>query len=390
MARSKDRKPNDNKKTDEDFRELIAKDARFREFIKIIDLVSIMAAEKSYTNVLPKLGEIFCSRRFFIPKEYSGPNPEEESDDDDATGIWRKSKKCDVTTGEGRNWFWMNLLRRWIGLAPDVVLKQLKSTPYIQCYQANKVTDQFDKVDREQRKPDYFEDYVKLTDFAEYVEKVERIYQLPLPLPSRLYFDDSRPSSDNVAESPYVFLQEGPSWTITYEGKTVRGLTGKGFAIIHYLVSNKGKTFSIADLAREFDKVEYRMATDSANIIEDKSMIEGLESPLEKLKHAYGELKNDLRKAEDANDLPRIEKAKHELQEFEKHAAQDLNIHGKTRKFSNETFKAKDRIRRRIERALDILKQHDENTYLHFRRVLSPINSFFHSYNPDRPINWHT
>jgi hypothetical protein len=44
------------------------------------------------------------------------------------------------------------------------------------------------------------------------------------------------------SKARYAFYSEGPTWTITFDGKTLRGLRGKGFEYLHHLVSNKNQS----------------------------------------------------------------------------------------------------------------------------------------------------
>ena len=63
----------------------------------------------------------------------------------------------------------------------------------------------------------------------------------------RQIYDIHRKESLN--EAKFAFYPEGPTWTITYDGETIRGLRGKGFQYLHYLVANQNKQFFSSDLA---------------------------------------------------------------------------------------------------------------------------------------------
>jgi DNA repair exonuclease SbcCD ATPase subunit len=121
---------------------------------------------------------------------------------------------------------------------------------------------------------------------------------------------------------------------------------------------------------------------DSDDIIYGDSMKE--------LKDNYHYLKRELQKAEDDNDLSRIDLIKKQLNDFNKQLATYFTKDKKSRRFINDTIKAKNRLSKRIERALNFIKKYDENTYRHFYNALRPINSFLQSYIPDRNIDWHT
>lgn len=211
-------------------------------------------------------------------------------------------------------------------------------------------------------------------------------------------------ADQNIVTPAYVFRNEGPSWTIIYEGITFRGLKGKGLEIIHYLVRHKGKDFRTSDLSKEFDKTtvaeEKKFATDESSsedgrrfdemksqdvddIIDDKTKTE--------VQDYRNRLFQELREAQDNNNIPRIEEIEQEIESLDEYLIASLKRSGKSQQFINETMRVKNRICKRIERALQHLeKRPNKNTYLHFKRALSPINSFFQSYRPDRHIDWLT
>ena len=52
------------------------------------------------------------------------------------------------------------------------------------------------------------------------------------------------------AEARYSFYNEGKGWRITFDGKTLSSLTGKGFQYLHYLVSNPNKELGHFELSK--------------------------------------------------------------------------------------------------------------------------------------------
>ena len=206
-------------------------------------------------------------------------------------------------------------------------------------------------------------------------------------------------------ESLYVFCQEGPAWRITYEGKTLRGLRGKGFGYIHYLVSRKGEQFHTEELA-QLDGVivndyvsslpntshQYDNSSVSSQKakedIDSRDMVYGRSR--EELEEHWIYLQKELSQAEESNDPGRIEKAESELRNFEEYVVKYFGKGGKVRKFRNESTRNKDRVTKSIERALNTIRKHHENTWQHFYRSLRPINSFRLSYTPNKDLDWHT
>ncbi len=62
---------------------------------------------------------------------------------------------------------------------------------------------------------------------------------------------------DRVAmeEAKYAFYAEGPTWTITFNGNTTRGLKQRGFKYIEYLTRNQHKEFH-TDYLSELDGID--------------------------------------------------------------------------------------------------------------------------------------
>lgn len=206
-----------------------------------------------------------------------------------------------------------------------------------------------------------------------------------------------------LEKSRYAFYGEGPTWTIIYDGRTIRGLKGKGFEFIYFLVCRKQKVFRTDELAYEVEKLPtdqvapsalYSTGHDSRDEkkhkpkVDHKAMIYG--DALEELKKHRNDLLAELREAEETNDPGLIHQATKSLDEFEEYVVQYLGKNGKTRAFQDESKRTKDRIAKSIERALKSIKKHDEDVWRHFKSALQPTNSFLQSYRPQTDISWQT
>ena len=214
------------------------------------------------------------------------------------------------------------------------------------------------------------------------------------------------PRENDDIDQPYVFKKEAPTWRIHYEGAKLNGLRCNGFELFYYLVVNAEKIFHTEELSQEIDKILINKGIDIGSLelghdqIDDNHRKKGKKTvdvnakiygnSLEQLKKYRLYLQAELREAKSDNDPGRIEKYKQESTEFNKHCTAFIKLRGQSRNEIDQTFTNKNRLCKRMERALNELKKHDEKTYLHFKNSLSPINSFFQSYNPDRPINWYT
>jgi hypothetical protein len=203
---------------------------------------------------------------------------------------------------------------------------------------------------------------------------------------------------------PYIFQQTGPTWKITYQGKPLSGLKGKGFKYIHFLVKNSMKKYHIDEIVKEVDKIDPvninrpgKTITDNTSRNYENKKKKGTDhrdivygNAKDKIKEEWNNLEEELRKAKEDNDLPRIKKAERNLEKFKKCAYELFRPSGKSRQFSDETTKAKDRISKSIKRALDNIEKYDKSTWRHFKSALDPIHSYYLSYTPDRHVNWLT
>jgi hypothetical protein len=371
-------------------------------YIALDHLVYVLAKETLYTDVLPELWKKYeCDLR----------NP-------------RTPK---VARARDRIGTWKALLYRWAFRTVAGVRSEFKiSAPPLPLHGYDKETG--DLIDYDMQKMDG-PSFVRLDDLKSYFEKT-----IGLPLPSRLFhhkqpnkqlkgglshekfktllvppiIEKSGRKRDGLAtplpvrgDHGNVFRREGPLWTITYEGKTLKGLRGKGFEVIHFLVQNKNKVFGVIELCQEIDKMDAIIKSSSDNFYLENghkiSVKEGVDGrdiiygkPFQELKDHLADLKEELHEAEENADIGRIERAERDLDDFERHMSLYFGKDGKSRKFSDEFMKIKERIRKNLAWALNKIKEQDGDTYLHFYNALRPLKSNFYSYRPDRDIDWLT
>lgn len=297
------------------------------------------------------------------------------------------------------------LRERWQVDKTDII--KMARQEAITCLPEYFIGREIDEVTKRLMKNDFAhrdidEYYCLKSEIEEYEENHPRL----APPNSKNMQPDTPPfslDSTRVVAGGYAFLKKGPSWTITYEGSELNGLRGKGFEIIHFLVSNKTKLFNINDLIKEFVKSDSingpqteRGELDEMNQKQDvdKEYVDvdsmSDDEAINEYKSQYNFLRAELAKAQANNDLGRIKNAVEQLDKFQKQMATIINKSGKSRFFGNNIIRAKDMFRQRLKRALNTIKKDDENIWRHFYNSLRPINSFFHSYRPDRDIDWLT
>jgi len=214
----------------------------------------------------------------------------------------------------------------------------------------------------------------------------------------------THPERESVPEHPYAFYQEGPTWKITYEGKTLRGLKGNGFKYIHYLLCNRNKQFHTDELA-ELDgimpndpkqedyestaPIQGRPSLGSAGWVDHRDMTYGRAK--QELKDHWRDLRKELEEATKFNDPCRIEKAERDLHEFERFSGEYEGKGREVRKFMDQSTRTKNRISKSIERALNTIKKHDpKKIWPHFYNALKPVNDYKQSYRPNADLDWKT
>ncbi|MFO7553844.1 MAG: hypothetical protein R6W88_01455, partial [Desulfobacterales bacterium] len=209
---------------------------------------------------------------------------------------------------------------------------------------------------------------------------------------------------DASVEPQYAFYSEGPTWTITFDGKTIRGLRGKGFKYIHYLVRNKFKDYSHEDINQldgievnhigikesSSPKVGSQKVTNKKRIIHHRTMIHGQSA--KEIKRKYKELKESLADAEREEDPIEIQMAQEEYDKFSGIFYEYFYGNGKVKKFKTEQKKIRDRIAKNMKEALNEIKKYDsthkQRIWNHFNDVFGGIYASSISYRPNPDIDW--
>lgn len=365
----------------------IVDDAKRFGYIQLDHLYSVLAHEKECTSYIQKLWDKY---RLITRK---GAHPFIRHERKNAFYLNKMTENNEAS----RKLAWWNLFQVFIfenlsgaGFAlPDQ--KKYKSPLYVFDSESKK----YKECVRDQCP--YDSSYVKLQDLKDYFSNV-----LQIPFSALLYDKEKDESKSDFltnrkesSECQYAFKKTGPTWSITYEGKVLSGLKGNGFEHIHYLIQHPRKVYTTNELAginatptgnakretnNKIDGYRKSRRNDSVSGIGDKQN--------RKLKEEWNRLAQEVREAENSKDQYRIQQANEELKKFKKLAADFLKPNGKLAR--SEDVKIRDRITKAISRAINSLKTNDENTYMHFKKSLSPIKSFILSYNPDREINWLT
>jgi hypothetical protein len=224
--------------------------------------------------------------------------------------------------------------------------------------------------------------------------------------------DDLRATEKKLNESEerpdatrYGFYKEPRTWTIIFDGTPIGNLTSIGFLYIHFLVSRPREKFTVRDLGKLTNEPEI------IHVDPTKEASEEDESDAKKYpRRKNGEGSDDrdylhrleihLATIEDqiqgagAYDGPDFDREK--LESDKEKIQQEINMlksrirYGKDQDEENsENAKLKNRIAKRIERAVKDLEKAYPKAGAHFEQALRPINSYIQCYNPSEDIRWH-
>ena len=207
------------------------------------------------------------------------------------------------------------------------------------------------------------------------------------------------------SKARYAFYSEPPTWTITFDGKTLRGLKSKGFKYIHYLVKNKFRDFGHIDLEPidgipvldtgqaevDFTKNDYQSDKKGGKTIDAKAMIHG--KAFKEIKQEFKDVNESLEDAKRGENLIEIEIAQEKYDEFEKYYYDYFTKHGRSKKFKTEQKNIRDKIAKNIKDALAEIDIHDvtaqKKIWNHFNDALGGLYSKSIAYRPNPDVDWH-
>jgi hypothetical protein len=208
-----------------------------------------------------------------------------------------------------------------------------------------------------------------------------------------------------LEESRYAFFAEGPTWTITYNGKTLRGLRGIGFRYLYYLVANQKKCFSAQNLVAiqgvHPDFIKRPGIDHYSDLRNDRKDISQLSKPKSYHENIISgdsilDMKNERRKllrekneAEAGVDPIAAEKAKKNFDEFMEYYREYFAFKGKVKKFKVEKKGIKDRVSINIKRALERIEKGSPEIFDHFKKSLPHLYQDELCYRPNKEIDWY-
>lgn len=195
-----------------------------------------------------------------------------------------------------------------------------------------------------------------------------------------------------------VFQKTGQFWTISYEGHSFQLKDSKGLRYLHFLLAHPGEEFHAQRLLAEVEGTA-SAPDDGATKIERQFLDDGLTvssladaGPLldDQARKAYkqrlDDLAEELKEAREFNDFDRTERLEEEMEALTKELSAAYGLGGRARKLADPAEKARKTISKAIGRALDHIKENDENLWRHLQNALSL--GLFPAYKPHPPVNW--
>jgi len=269
----------------------------------------------------------------------------------------------------------------------------------------------------EDRKPEFLDylsvNYIKfINDYVEIVKLKDFSYGAIVNLKLK-YLENFLHTiqKGTHANAQYAFYQEGPAWTITFMGETIRGLDGIGFKYIHHLVRNKGQVLSTQDLM-PLNKVAPSLikSPEKTWLSENQKPITGKDKTFhvddESDYQAYRdfnerivEIDGLIAKSQDVsgNNLDNLSQVpiEQDLEDLykEKEAILsqlkvDFGLHGHVKRTKDALDNDRDAIGRAITRAINSMKKYSPKIYEHFKKAIKGPFSNTRSYHPDVDIDW--
>ena len=182
-----------------------------------------------------------------------------------------------------------------------------------------------------------------------------------------------------VADGPRtgVFHREGTSWTLTFEGRTVRLPDTKGLNDLRHLLARPSSPVPVTALHRSADPG----SVDSSR---------GIEVLDDQARNAYrrrlADLDDEIAEAHDFADTEREARARDERDFLLAELTAAVGLGGRSRRMGDEVERARKAVTMRIRHAIDRIER--EHPTLGRHLALAVRTGRVCSYEPERPVTW--
>ncbi len=170
-----------------------------------------------------------------------------------------------------------------------------------------------------------------------------------------------------------IFRQGNGVWHMQYENKAVQLREVKGFHDLARLLASPGADVHCAELMGITDSF-----TEEAPVLDEKA------------KHAYDQritdLRDDIRVAEQMNDLGRVEVLTSELHQLMDHLTKSLGIGQRSRKLHSDAERARSAVTWRIRSAIKKIEAMHPALGRHLSNTIQ--TGTYCSYSPEKNPNW--
>jgi hypothetical protein len=191
-----------------------------------------------------------------------------------------------------------------------------------------------------------------------------------------------------------VFVCEGDSWRIGWEGQEIRLRQQRGLAFIASLLGRPheevhARMLMTPDAAPGADAAtQADLATGNLSIADDGGLEVLDEQALQAFRSRFAQARGELAEAEADNDLGRVEILQREIDFLTQELTGATGLHGRKRRTGSDNERARVAVRKRVKASLDRIRR--DMPGLHAHLSASIRTGSVCRYAPESPVEWQT
>lgn len=200
-----------------------------------------------------------------------------------------------------------------------------------------------------------------------------------------------------AAAARYSLRREGDYWNVGREGGAFRLKHGKGLVYIAHMLDHPGQEILVTDLwsitePGDGSTPALRGGAAAAGLSTTSDLGDAGPAIDASARAAYGrrlaELRDELRDAEEMNDLGRRERARDEVEALTHELARSVGLGGRERRVGSHRERARVNVTRTVRKALEAIARNDPVLGRYLDATIR--TGTFCSYQPDpgRPVQW--
>ena len=178
-------------------------------------------------------------------------------------------------------------------------------------------------------------------------------------------------------QSTNIFRSDGDTWTIAYEGVTVRLRDAKGLGYLARLLAQPRREIHVADLAAE-DREAVPTSASGGELLDATAK--------SAYKRRLAELQAALDEAKEWSDTERMARAQAEIDSLTDQLASAYGLGGRSRTMADPVERIRKAVTNRIKDSLERISREHEALGLHLRNAVH--TGTFCSYTPERSTTW--